>query len=194
MRKFIMEIIKIDLVLPEGVFNAEVQKFVENDRRVLSEIYRKWRGLSDHLKQIGARGVNLPEGLSEGSFCLEMKMYRVDSNINGANTSFDAYDIHKKSRIQVKSCSVLPDLTSFGPKSVWDELFFCDFYRNGNWDGTFDIYKIDNSLIYNHHVNRNQTMREQQEQGRRPRFSIYREIIIPNDITPIHTGNLFEKQ
>ena len=122
-----MEITNIDLVLPEGVFNADVQKFVENDRSVLAEIYREWIGLSGHLKKIGARGVNLPEGLSEGSFCLEMRMYRVYSSISGANASFDAYDITKKSRIQIKSCSILPDLTSFGPKSVWDELFFCDF-------------------------------------------------------------------
>jgi len=186
-----VKIINIDLALPEGVFRSNVQEFNESDRCILANIYKEWRGLSDHLKQIGARGVNLPEGLSEGSFCLEMNMYRVDSSINGANTSFDAYDSNQNKRVQVKACSVLPDLTSFGPKSVWDELFFCDFYKAGNWDGTFDIYKIENDLIYNHKVNKDQTMREQQKQKRRPRFSIYREIIIPNNISPVHTGSLF---
>ncbi len=186
-----MQIKNIDLVLPEGLFNSSVQEFNESDRNTLANIYKEWRVLSDHLKQIGARGVNLPEGLSEGSFCLEMNMYRVDSSINGANTSFDAYDLKRNKRIQVKACSVLPDLTTFGPKSVWDELFFCDFYKDGNWDGTFDIYKIENDSIYNHKVNKNQTMREQQEQKRRPRFSIYKEIIIPNNISPVCTGSLF---
>lgn len=187
-----MNIEKIDLVLPEGVFNSEVQKFDESDRNILANIYREWRDLSDHLKQVGARGVNLPEGLSEGAFCLETVTYRVDSSINGANTSFDAYDSNRKKRIQVKACSVLPDLTSFGPKSVWDELYFCDFYRHGTWDGKFDIYLIDNELIYNHKVNKTQTMRQQQQQKRRPRFSIHKEIILRNNIQPVHTGDLFK--
>ena len=186
-----MNIEKINLVLPEGVFNSEVQKFDESDRSVLANIYKEWRGLSDHLKQVGARGVNLPEGLSEGAFCLEMGAYRVDSSVSGANTSFDAYDSNRKKRIQVKACSVLPDLTSFGPRSIWDELYFCDFYRQGKWDGTFDIYLIDNDLIYNHRVNKNQTMQEQQLEKRRPRFSLHKDLIIPNNIPLISTGSLF---
>lgn len=173
-----MEIKNIKLVLPEGVFNAEVLKFNEDDRSTLAVIYREWRSLSDRLKQIGGRGVNLPEGLSESAFCLEMNMYRVDSNVSGANTSFDSYDSIRQKRVQVKACNVLPDLTSFGPKSIWDELYFCDFYREGKWDGTFDIYLIDNELIYNHRVNKTQTMRQQQQEKRRPRFSIYKEIIV----------------
>jgi len=85
----------------------------------------------------------------------------------------------------------LPDLTSFGPTSEWDELYFLDFYREGNWDGTFDIYKIPNELIYNHKVNQHQTMKEQQLEKRRPRFSIYKEIILSNGMTPIKTGRLY---
>src|SRR5690606_37452399 len=124
----------------------------------------------------------------EGLFCLDMDAVRINTNIPGANTSFDCYRISDNKRIQVKACSVLPDLTSFGPKSVWDELYFLDFYREGKWDGTYDIYLIDNELIYNHKVNENQTLREQQEQGRRPRFSIYKSIILKNKLKPLKTG------
>ncbi len=187
-----MNIEKINLVLPEGVFNSEVQKFDESDRSVLANIYKEWRGLSDHLKQVGARGVNLPEGLSEGAFCLEMGAYRVDSSVKGANTSFDAYDSNRKKRIQVKACSVLPDLTSFGPRSIWDELYFCDFYRHGKWDGKFDIYLIENESIYNYPVSKTETMREQQQQKRRPRFSIHTGIILRDNIQPVCTGDLFK--
>jgi hypothetical protein len=81
----------------------------------------------------------------------------------------------------------LPDLTSFGPRSIWDEIYFLDFYRNGDWDGKVDFYLIPNDLIYNHRVNENQTMRQQQQQGRRPRFSIYREVILVNQISPTLT-------
>jgi hypothetical protein len=175
--------------LPEGSFNAELQFFEERDRVKLYSIYKNWRKLCSELNEIKARAVNLPEGLSEGAFALEMKSPRV-SSIPGANSSFDCYNSSTKKRIQVKACSVLPDLTSFGPKSVWDELYFCDFYKEGKWDGTFDIYLIDNNLIYNHKVNANQTFIQQQKQGRRPRFSIYSDIIIKHKLKPIKIGDL----
>ena len=176
--------------LPEGDFEVEATRFVEEDRKKLAEMYLKWRDLSDELRDLGGRGVNLPEVLSEGAFSLEMDVLRVVSTISGANSSWDCYDARNHKRIQVKACSVLPDLTSFGPTSQWDEIYFLDFYRNGNWDGTFDIYRIENDLIYNHHVNKNQTLRDQQLQGKRPRFSIYKDLIRKRNLSPIRTGDL----
>jgi len=177
-------------VLPEGRFNVEAIRFDLEDRGKLAEIYLNWRRLSDQLRGLGGRGVNLPEVLSEGAFALEMDVLRVVKSISGANSSWDCYDPVRHKRIQVKACSVLPDLTSFGPTSQWDEIYFLDFYREGKWDGTFDIYKIENELIYNHKVNENQTMRDQQDQKRRPRFSIFKDIIQKKGIRPIKTGDL----
>ncbi len=182
--------LKKDLTLPEGIFKTNVLIFDEEDREKLFTIYMQWRKLCDSLDSISARGVNLPEGLSESAFCLEMNAYRITKGISGANTSFDAYNPNKKRRIQIKACSVLPDLTSFGPKSVWDDLFFVDFYRKGKWDGLFDIYHIENNLIYNHKVNSNETFKDQQLQKRRPRFSIFKDLIVKNNIKPSKTGNL----
>jgi len=121
-----------------------------------------------------------------------MNAVRVPENIQGAKSSFDCYQTENNRRIQIKACSVLPDLTSFGPKSVWDDLYFLDFLRGGQWDGSFDIYLIDNELIYNHPVNSDETLWDQQQQGRRPRFSIYRDIIEPNHIMPIKTGRIWK--
>lgn len=180
------------LKLPEGKFETEVQIFEKKDRETFSKIYSNWRTLSEMLMPIRSRAINLPEGLSEGAFCLEMDTVRVIKNISGANTSFDCYDFDDDSRIQVKACSVIPDLTSFGPKSIWDKIYFCDFYREGKWDGTFDIYLIDNKDVYNHEVKENETFREQQRQGRRPRFSIYSEIICVKGIKPVRTGKIFK--
>lgn len=186
-----MKIINKTLSLPEGDFSTEVQIFEESDRKVLKEIYINWRNLCSNLNAMEARSVNLPEGLSEGAFCLEMQVVRITNSISGANTSYDCYSLDTNKRIQVKACSVLPDLTSFGPRSVWDEIYFCDFYKSGKWDGEFDIYLIDNELIYNHMVNATQTMREQQLEGRRPRFSIFKELITNLNIQPVKTGRLF---
>ena len=98
---------------------------------------------------------------------------------------FDCYQLNTRKRIQIKACSVKEDLTSFGPKSVWDELYFVHFFPNNRYDGCYAIYIIENNLIYNHRVSKTQTFRDQQSQGRRPRFSIIKEIIIPNKIEPI---------
>jgi hypothetical protein len=153
------------LKLPEGDFYSEVLTFGNEDLTSLASIYKNWRNLCDELENIGARKVNLPEGLSESAFCLAKGMVRLTKSISGANTSFDAYDPNEErgnNRIQIKACSILPDLTSFGPKSEWDRIFFVDFYREGNWDGTFDVYEINTNDVYNHKVNATQTLREQQ--------------------------------
>ena len=187
---------RIKVILPEGVFYTNVLTFSESDRKFIFEVYKEWRALSNNLLKIKSRAVNLPEGLSEGTFCLEMNAVRIVENISGANTSFDCYNQETQERIQVKGCSVLPDLTSFGPKSVWDKIYFVDFYRKGLWDGTFDIYLLDNKNIYNQVVNqqKNETFCDQQRQGRRPRFSIYSEIIQPKKLIPIKTCRLSDGQ
>ena len=185
-----METKNIRINLPEGEFDAKLQFFTENDREIMWKIYRNWRSLCDDLRSINSRAVNLPEGLSEGAFALVMGTPRIQSSISGANTSFDCFDVLNNDRLQIKACSTIPDLSSFGPKSAWDKLYFCDFYRQGLWDGSFDIYLIENEKIYNHHVNENQTFKDQQRQGRRPRFSIYSDIIKKHQIRPIKTGNL----
>jgi hypothetical protein len=178
------------IALPEGSFDVKVQIFEEVDRATLYTIYKNWRKLCADLTAIHSRAINIPEGLSEGSFCLETASVRLIDSIGGANSSFDCYNFNEGKRIQVKACGVLPDLTSFGPRSIWDEIYFMDFYKEGNWDGTFDIYKIENEYIYNHKVNSTQTLREQQSEGKRPRFSIFKEIIEEKGIPPYKICNL----
>ncbi|MBU1890158.1 Bsp6I family type II restriction endonuclease, partial [Patescibacteria group bacterium] len=75
--------------------------------------------------------------------------------------------------------------TSFGPRSKWDDLYFLDFYNGGKVDGLFDIYKIPNNLIYENKVNKKQTLKDQQDEKRRPRLCIKKEIIANYKIKPI---------
>lgn len=90
-------------------------------------------------------------------------------------------------RIQVKASSVASDLTTFGPRSEWDELFFLDFSAS---DGSFKVYKIEPDWIYKHMVNKKQSFSAQQEQGRRPRFSIIENIIKPRKLKPVKVFQL----
>jgi len=187
-----MEKKNIVIKTPTGNFNSEVTIFDENDLDELKFFYDAWTAMNQRISEYGGRKVNLPEILSEGVFCLFMDTYRV-SKVYGTSSSFDAYDPRNNARIQIKGCSVVPDLTSFGPTSVWDEIYFMDFYTNGEWNGEIHIYKINNDLIYSQKVNKSQTFREQQEQGRRPRFSIYDKIIQKEKLSPIKEINLLEK-
>ncbi len=181
-----------EIELPEGKFNVLADHFEKSDLNTLKDIYKTWRDLSLKLNTLKSRSVNLPEGLSEVAFCYFMNCVRLNNPKigKGVNTSFDAYSHLTKSRIQIKSCSVLPDLTSFGPNSQWDEIYFQDFFREGKWDGSVDVYLIPNNLIYNQKVNVNQTLKEMQLQGKRPRFSIKSSIIDVHNIKPILTYKL----
>ena len=128
------------------------------------ELYRSWKNASELSLKLGGRKINLPEALSEGAFCHFKKVGRLFSCTGNVNRSFDCVDYNNEKdgynmRIQVKASSVENDLTSFGPSSKWDEIYFCDFSR---LDGTFDVYLIPNELIYNYKVNSNQTMQDQQ--------------------------------
>jgi hypothetical protein len=169
----------------------ELSFFNKDDFLVLSSIYKNWVDLSDLIQKNGGRRINIPELLSEAIFCYHFNGGRLNKTINGKiNSSFDCLTLSPTKRIQVKSCSVSYDLTSFGPKSIWDELYFVHFYPNRRYDGTYKIYKINNDLIYNHKVNINQTMNDQQKQGKRPRFGIMKEIIEPLKLKPVIEGTL----
>ena len=183
------EIRKERILIEKNLFDAELQYFEENDIGLLRELYSHWKDLKFGLGKIGSRHPNLPEGISEGAFALFFNSPRV-IDVAGTSSSFDNYDTKSHKRIQVKATTIETDLTSFGPKSVWDVLYFLDFYRDGKFDGTFDVYKIPNNLIYGHQVSRTESFTEQQKQGRRPRFSIKGSVIRPKKIKPIRTCKL----
>ncbi len=163
----------------------EVMEFDETDRVKWHLLFEKWATLNRELKEYGARGLTFPEGLSEVAFCLLTRSVKKLKTPQGVTASFDTYNLTTMKAQQIKASSVEYDLTSFGPKSKWDELYFLDFYNGGNHDGTFNLYLISNDLIYRHKVNRNQTLKMQQKPGKRPRFSLKKRLIIPYSIEPI---------
>ncbi|MBS3175573.1 Bsp6I family type II restriction endonuclease [Candidatus Woesearchaeota archaeon] len=161
---------------------AQITHKEEKDKELLNKLYFEWKKLNENIKKISTRGINLPEAISENAFCLFFEsVFRV-VRLQKGKCSYDCVDNKTGKRIQIKASSVKSDLTSFGPKSEWDDLYFLDFSKG---DGTFLIYKIEKEWIYNHKVNRQQTFEEQQKQSRRPRFSIIKEIINPRKLKPV---------
>ena len=167
--------------------------FEDSDKIKLRKMYENWKELGDSLKEFHSRRVNLPEGISESVFCIFFDIENCGRalKINRGSSSFDVINFETKKRIQIKATSIVNDLTSFGPTSVWDELYFLDFCKDGKLEGKFDIYLIPDDIIFKTIVNKkkNETFMDQQAQGRRPRLSV-KALINENNISPIKTGDL----
>lgn len=168
-----------------NIIDIEVARFGKKDAKIFKRLFDIWVKLNNGLSKYG-RKVNIPEVLSEGMFCVFSNSVRYQRKLKGkGSASFDTINLKTGEREQIKASSIKSDLTSFGPKSEWDKLYFMNFYNSGNPDGTFDVYEIPNRLLYENKVNSGQTMKIQQEEKRRPRFSIMKDIIIPNKIKPL---------
>ncbi len=164
---------------------VELMEFSRGDGKKWKELFDLWKKLKLGMRDYKAREPNFPEGLSEVAFCLYSGSSRFISAKGAPNTSFDTFDVKKGRAQQIKACSIDQDLTSFGPKSKWDDLYFLDFYNNNKTDGFFDVYKIPSELIYGMKVNKNQTLADQQGEKRRPRFSIKKDIIAKHKLKPV---------
>jgi len=190
---------KMKFTLMNKEFESEFIFFDNSDKPQIKEAFNKWVSLNeDMISMGGTRIINFPETLSEAIFCLELNVARATKNISGTSSSFDTYNFTTNKRIQLKaSASTGP--SSFGPKSEYDELYF--FYMNKiaenkkhkrEFSGEYHIYNLTNfdikTLVMN--KERNETFQDQQNQGRRPRFSIPIAILNKYNINPIITGNI----
>lgn len=162
--------------------------FDKSDGKEWKSIFDIWKNLKLGLRHYKAREPNFPEGLSEVAFCLWCgagRYLKIKSAKKGIAGSFDTFDLKKQRAQQIKACSIDNDLTSFGPKSKWDDLYFLDFFNNGKVDGRFDVYLIPNKYIRNQSLNKKEKFADQQMQKRRPRFGIKKEIINRYKIKPL---------
>ena len=171
-----------------GKCTAELMHFTKSDAKKLKKLFEAWKKLTSGLKDFKSRGVNMPEGISEVAFCLYSGSKRFIKVRGAVSGSFDTFNLKTKRAEQIKACSVEEDLTSFGPRSKWDDLYFIDFYNNGNADGSFDVYKIPDNYIKSASLNKEQTFEQQQVEKRRPRFSIKKDIIKKHQLKPEAKG------
>jgi len=167
--------------------HAKVTIKEKGDKEKIKHIYNLWKILNKAIKSISTRGINLPEAISENAFCIFFPEYVRVVKLAKGKCSFDCINTKTGSRVQIKASSIKSDLTSFGPKSEWDDLYFLDFSKG---DGSFAVYKIEKDWIYKHQVNKKQTFEEQQAENRRPRFSIIENIIKLKKLKPLRVCKL----
>jgi len=163
----------------------KVAEITQLDLPLLYEIYKKWKSLCESLEQIQKRTTNIPEAISESSvaflnkYCF-LNQKSITHQGTKISTSFDCFDPKTGDKIQIKASSTIEDLTSFGPKSYFEKLFFVDFYDEKGRNGIFKVYEIPRENIDSFFVNANQTLSSQAEKGRRPRFSLKKLILQKN--------------
>ncbi len=179
---------KVKITLRDGLV-VEGDQFDMEDYKKLKEIFRDWVAINAKLKPLGGRGLNVPDVFSEALFCIFFNAIRT----NGTAYSYDCVSLDTFAGIQIKSASIPNDCTSFGPTSTWDEIYYVDFAPNGQVDGKVDFYKIDidfSNLVLN--AKKGETFRDQQRQGRRPRFSMKSQLINAYNIKPCLSIDLLE--
>lgn len=164
---------------------VELMNFDVNDEKKWKELFDSWKHLKLGMRDYKSREPNFPEGLSEVAFCLYSGSKRLISLAGNSSSSFDTYNTKTKKAEQIKACSVEDDLTSFGPRSKWDDLYFLDFYNDGKLDGRFDVFLVPSEILYSHKINRSQSFLDQQKEGRRPRLHLKKDILIPRGMKPL---------
>ena len=156
-------------------------KYDDSDIPNFLSVLKTWIKYKNALRKIDGRNPNIPEALTEGivtkHFENTFRKIKVLRNNDKSITKFDCYKKDTKEIIEVKGCSVTPDLTSWSPKPHFDFFCFVDF---SSLDGKYKIYKINISSeeLKNLKVNENgETFQEQIDSKRRPRFSVYDKFI-----------------
>lgn len=138
-------------------------------------LYFLWKELNEGIKEDFTRGINLPEAITEPICCY---VNEFKHSLGGG--SEDAVDPYTNELVQIKATSnFMTDLTSFGPESEFDVLHFV---RLNQAEDKMYLYNIPVDTLSQVNVNTNETFKEQQAQGRRPRFSIINKYIIPYNI------------
>lgn len=150
-------------------------KITEERYKRVIKLYFMWKDLNTEIKKDFTRGINLPEAITEPICCYVNNF--LHSTKKGSE---DAIDEKNYSKVQIKATSNFNnDLTSFGPKSEFNELHFV---RLNQEEDKMYLYKIPVNKLADVQVNVGETFEEQQNQGRRPRFSIINKYIEPDNI------------
>jgi hypothetical protein len=158
--------IKVDLVV---IDEARINDVCNN--------YFKWKSLNDSLKNFCSRGINMPDAISEPIGCFAL------GYLWNKGTAGDAQSRDGK-KIEFKATSNFDyDLTSFGPEINFDDFVFLRFKYDDNL-----VYIYDTGLNANDikklKANNEETVEDQQKQGRRPHIRIIDELITPQGLKP----------
>lgn len=140
-------------------------------------LYFLWKDLNLGLKNFVSRGINFPEAISEPMACYALG-YRWNKGTAGDAVSNTGEHIEMKATSNFDS-----DLTSFGPTTVFDKLYFLRLKQTTNELYIYDM-GLNSQTLGQVQANLTETVADQQAQGRRPRLRIIETIIEPEGMLP----------
>lgn len=172
-----MELVKVDA--------ARIKQVVDT--------YFHWKTLDTEIKTLsGTRGINFQSELSEYMACNALGIL-----VNKKGTEGDAVDLRNPDTpliIEIKGSSAEKTSApnSFSPSENFDDLVFV---RLEKYDDILKIYRtgINSEKLKRIKVNSTETVEDQQKQGRRPRFSIQKEIVEALNLEPDVIFNIRDK-
>lgn len=167
--------------IPSGLTMTKIKDYdliTVDEHRIQTtiDVYFQWKTLDIMLSTLSTRGINFPSEISENIVC-----YICGYWLNKGSAG-DAIDPNGNRIIEIKGSSSTGP-SSFSPSERFDELVFVKLDKQND---ILLIYLtgINNISLGNIYVNATQTVLEQQQAGRRPRFNIEDKIIRPFNIQP----------
>lgn len=152
-------------------------------------IYFEWKQLDARVRTLSTRGLNFPSELSENLVCFAAGL------LLNKGSAGDAFDPVTNKIYEIKGTSTIEndDLSSFSPSEEFDELIFAELNR---FNDSVDIYftGMNSEKLKLIKVNKTETLKQKQEKGQRPRFSIKKKIIEPNNLRPTYTFDLRKRK
>lgn len=148
--------------------------FTQEELRAINEVYFIWKDLGEKFQHYGCRRANLPEMISEGLPSALFGWARTNNlPLVNIENSADLVDTITGQAIQVKGVSVYGEgnggPTSFGPNTKFDRLIV--MHVRLDEDKAY-FYEMNAKEYKNWKVNGQMSLKEQQEQNRRPRLSL----------------------
>lgn len=143
----------------------------------VSRLYFLWKDLNLGLRNFVSRGINFPEAISEPLACYALG-YKWNKGSGGDAVTHDGRIVEMKATSNFDG-----DLSSFGPVTTFDDLYFLRLHQRDNQLYIYNL-GLNGETLGDIAANKTQTVRDQQLQGRRPRFSIIKQIIEPQNLQP----------
>ena len=156
-------------------------KIIIDDARIdeTCHAYFLWKNLNTYISDNSHRGINMPDAISEpmGCYCLGLEWNR------GSEVG-DATDPVTGRKVEFKATSRFEgDLSSFGPKTMFDDLVFLRFDIKKDFLYVYDL-NINSEEFGKYPANKTQTINDQKKQGRRPHISLQKLFVDAKQLSP----------
>lgn len=156
-------------------------RIVIDDARIdaTCDAYFKWNYLNTYIKNTSNRGLNMPDAISEPMAC-----YCLGFEWNRGKEVGDATDPKTGRKIEFKAASNFnKDLSSFGPKTIFDDLIFLRFNTEEDRLYIYDL-NINSEELDDYPTSKTETIRQKKDAGKRPRISLLKLFVEAKNLEP----------